>query len=121
MTVRISQRMLNLVYSVSRITGGLFFHPYQTMQSLIEDRQLVWLAALPTLLLAGLTLIWRSVVVPFVQIFTSCARVPAVVCGSAEVASDWVTVLMLSWQVLLLYLLFRFRWIKYKWQHDSQK
>ena len=40
----------SLVYSISQIILGLFFHPYQTMQTLVRDRVFTPLVLLPTLL-----------------------------------------------------------------------
>lgn len=95
-------------YSVGRISLGLLLHPYQTMQSLVFERTFWWLSLLPTMILASLTLAWRLMIVPGVQVFFSCSSTGWVACQYLEFVSNWVTFFCLYWQIMLLYLLFRF-------------
>lgn len=106
------------LYPLARVSGGLLLHPYQTMQSLVEDRQLVWLAVMPTIILAALTGFWRGVMVPVVRLFTSCSEVASWICLALVWLADWVVSFMVVWQVLLLYLLFRFRWVWRQWRRE---
>lgn len=99
-------------YALGQISLGLLLHPYQTMQMLVEDRVFVWMSIAPTLLLAFATVVWRVILEPFLY-FLICQV--AGVCGNDVVATtlafltNWFTFYMLYWQVLLMYLLFRFR------------
>ncbi len=99
---------LSIVYSIVQITLGLLLHPYQTMQSLVEDKIFVWMTLLPTGVLALVTLLWRFVVVPLVQLVFSCQKTGFVGCVWLPFFSDWLTFFCIYWQILLLYLLFRF-------------
>ena len=98
----------SVLYSSAQITFGLLVHPYQTMQSLVKERVFVWMAALPLFLLMGVTVLWRGAVVPMVQLFFSCSAAP-IVCDVVSFVSNTVVFFCWYWQVLLLYLLIRFR------------
>ena len=86
-------------YSVGQIALGLLLHPYQTMQSLVQEKVFVWMVLLPSAVLAVVTMVWRAMGVG--------------VAGEMNFAmltffSDWFTFFCLYWQILLLYLFFRF-------------
>lgn len=100
--------LLSIFYSVSQLTLGLLLHPYQTMQSLVEDKVFVWMTLLPTGVLAIVTMMWRFVIIPAVQLFFSCQRTGFVSCSWLPFFSNWLTFFCIYWQILLLYLLFRF-------------
>ena len=102
--------VLSAGYSIGQITLGLLLHPYQTMQSLVEDGVFVWMTLLPTAVLAVVILLWRLLIVPVVQLVFSCQGGGgfAVLCGTLPFLSDWLMLFCLYWQVLLLYLLVRF-------------
>ncbi len=100
--------LLSLVYSVGQLTLGLLLHPYQTMQSLVEDKVFVWMALLPTGVLAVVTVLWRFVIVPLVQLVFSCQKTGFIGCAWLPFLSNWLTFFCIYWQILLLYLLFRF-------------
>ncbi len=99
---------ISIGYSIGQLTLGLLLHPYQTMQMLVEDRVFIWMSLLPTAVLAVVTLLWRWLVVPSVQTVFSCQTSGFIGCDYITFTSDWLTFFMLYWQVLLLYLLFRF-------------
>jgi hypothetical protein len=106
----------SVAYSIGQLTLGLLLHPYQTMQSLVEEKVFVWMALLPTGVLALVTLLWRFGVVPVVQLVFSCSAGGVLVgeglvalCGWLPFFSNWLTFFCVYWQVLLLYLLFRFQ------------
>ena len=98
----------SLIYSVFQIAQGLLLHPYQTMQSLVRDKVFVWMTLLPTLVLALVTVIWRFLIVPLVGLIFSCQASSFVGCDILPFISDWLTFFCVFWQILLLYLLFRF-------------
>jgi len=98
----------SVIYSISQIIGGLLLHPYQTMQSLVRDRVFVWMSLLPMAVLAITTVVWRFGVVPLVQLIFSCAASGLWLCNWLSFLSNWLTFFCLFWQILLLYLLFRF-------------
>lgn len=95
-------------YSLGQIGLGLFLHPYQTMQSLVAEKVFIWMTLFPSGVLAVVTLLWRFVIVPMVRILFSCQRTPILACDTLPFFSNWLTFFCLYWQILLLYLLFRF-------------
>lgn len=98
----------SIAYAVGRIGLGLFLHPYQTMQSLIEEKVFIWMVMLPTAVLAVVTFMWRFLVVPLVGLVFSCSASGFGGCSWLPFFSNWLTFFCLYWQVLLFYLLFRF-------------
>lgn len=78
------------------------------MQSLVRDKVFVWMSLLPTLILAMVTIIWRFAVIPLVRLVFSCQSSTFVGCDMLPFISDWLTFFCIYWQILLLYLLFRF-------------
>lgn len=100
--------LLSVLYSVGQITLGLLVHPYQTMQSLVRDKVFIWMTLLPSVSLALVTLVWKWLVVPFVKLAFSCSDVLLGGCEFLPFFAMWLTFFYLYWQILLLYLLFRF-------------
>ncbi len=98
----------SLVYSVGEIGQGLLLHPYQTMQNLQQEKVFSWMTLFPTAILAIITLLWRFGVVPLVRLFFSCSNSGFWGCNGAIFMSDWITFFCIYWQILLLYLFFRF-------------
>ncbi len=108
--MKIERPFYTLIYSLGRITLGLLLHPYQTMQSLLEEKRFIWMTLLPTVVLAIATILWKYVIVPVVQTVFSCQRDAFIFCDWIPFVSDWLTFFCLFWQVMLMYLLFRFHW-----------
>ncbi len=100
--------VVSVGYSIGQITLGLLLHPYQTMQSLVRDQVFVWMTLLPTGVLAVVTLLWKYGVVPVVRMIFSCQSSGFVGCDYLTLLSNFVTFFCIYWQILLLYLLFRF-------------
>lgn len=107
----IKQAFFSIIYSVGQIGLGLLVHPYQTMQQLVEDQVFAWMALLPSGVLAVVTVGWRWWIVPSVRMFFSCSQTHFWACDYLTFVSNWLTFFMVYWQVLLLYLLFRFHWV----------
>ncbi len=101
------QAITSIIYALAQISGGLLLHPYQTMQSLVRDKVFVWMTLLPSLILALITIGWRFLLVPVVQMFFTCST-SSFSCEWLPFLSNWITFFCLYWQVLLLYLLIRF-------------
>jgi hypothetical protein len=99
---------LSIFYSIGQLTLGLLIHPYQTMQSLVEDKVFVWMALLPTGVLAIVTIVWRFLIVPAVHLVFSCQETGFFACDWLPFFSDWLTFFCIYWQILLFYLLYRF-------------
>lgn len=99
----------SFLYAIGQITLGLLVHPYQTMQSLVKERVFVWMAAMPLYLLAVITVAWRFLVVPTVQLLFSCSTEYYLACDMLSLVSNTIIFFCWYWQVLLLYLLVRFR------------
>jgi hypothetical protein len=95
-------------YALGQITLGLLLHPYQTMQSLVKDKIFSWMALLPTGVLAVVTILWRFVIVPLVQLVFSCQSTGFWGCSWLPFVSNTLTFFCFYWQVMLIYLLFRF-------------
>lgn len=102
------QIITSAIYALAQISGGLLLHPYQTMQSLVRDRVFVWMTLLPSAILALVTVFWRFILVPIVQLFFSCSAASFVGCQWLPFISNWITLFSLYWQILLFYLLVRF-------------
>jgi len=109
--------IFSFFYSIGQISLGLLVHPYQTMQMLVSDKVFVWLSLLPTLILAGLTGLWRIGIEAVVEGML-CRQNSFVMIGSIHISctevtffTNWVSFFMIFWQILLLYLLFRFYFV----------
>lgn len=99
----------SFVYSVVQIGFGLLVHPYQSMQSLVRDKVFVWMSLLPTLVLAVITWGWRWIIVPLVQYFFSCSTTSFFLCEYLSFFAYCLVFFCFYWQILLIYLLFRFK------------
>jgi hypothetical protein len=95
-------------YSVGQLGLGLLLHPYQTMQSVVQEKVFVWMTLVPSVVLAVLTIVWRFVIVPLVQLLFTCRDYQLWACHLLPVASNWIAFFCIYWQILLFYLLFRF-------------
>ncbi len=102
---------LSLFYSTGQVALGLLLHPYQTMQSLVKGKVFVWMTVTPLYILAAATVLWKFLVVPLAQILFSCSTKYYVSCDLLSFVSNTVVFFCLYWQVLLLYLLLRFKLI----------
>jgi len=111
MTQPKSYFIVSLVYSIGQITLGLLVHPYQTMQSLVQEKVFVLMSLLPTLLLGFVTVVWRYLFVPVVRVVFSCTSTGFFGCEYIDFFSNWLTFFMIFWQLVLLYLFFRFWWL----------
>ncbi len=101
--------ILRLLYAMLRISAGLVLHPYQTMQSLLAaETKFVWLTLLPSVGLACITIIWRFMVVPTVGLFVPCSELPVAACAVLPFIGNALTFFCVYWQLILLYLLYRF-------------
>lgn len=109
-----NKHLYTFVHAVGKITLGLLLHPYQTMQSLVQERTFVWMTLLPTVVLALVTALWKYITVPIVSTVFSCYT-NQLFCIWIPFVSDWLTFFCLFWQVMLIYLVYRF-----KWAFDSQ-
>lgn len=99
----------SFTYSVLQIAQGLLIHPYQTMQSLVEEKVFTWMSLLPAFLLAIITVLWKYLLVPVVRVVFSCSTSNFFACDYLVFFSNWLTFFFVFWQVILIYLLFRFR------------
>jgi hypothetical protein len=97
----------SLFYSIGQLSLGLLLHPYRTMQMLVEDKVFVWMALIPTLLLGFSTIVWRFLLMPFLNIVLLDYSDQTIKVFML-LLTNWFTFYMFFWQILLLYLLFRF-------------
>jgi hypothetical protein len=97
---------LSFFYALGRFAFGLLVHPYQTMQLLVRQKMFVWVVLTPTFLLGIPTLAWNA-------LLSLAAPVLSIDLFWLDLAisflSTWITVFVVYWQIILLYLLARFR------------
>lgn len=98
----------SVVYAVGQISLGEFLHPYQTMQLITAQKIYAPLALLPSLLLSILTVFWRIIFVPTVSLLFSCRQTELWVCDWLPFLATWIIFYCVLWQVMLLYLYYRF-------------
>lgn len=99
--------LLSFLYALGRFSLGLLFHPYQTMQLLVEQKIFVWLTLLPTVILGLLTVVWKIIIL---SVFTLLFKnQPQEIFAIFSFLSTWVTIFIMYWQIMLFYLLIRFR------------
>jgi len=101
--------IISLFYSFGQVALGLLLHPYVTMQSLVKKKVFVWMSATPLFILAGTTISWKFLFVPVVQVVFSCSTTYYFACDVLSFISNTIVFFCWYWQVLLLYLLVRFR------------
>ncbi len=100
--------LFRIVAALFRVSSGLLLHPYQTMQTLVDDTWLVWVTLLPSAVLAVVTVLWRILVVPLLGLLFPCSSVPLHLCSTLPLLGNILTFFCIYWQMILLYLLFRF-------------
>jgi hypothetical protein len=98
----------SLVYSLFQIAQGLFFHPYQTMQSLVREKVFFALTFLPVLVWVFARAAWGLIIVPLVRLMFSCSASNFVGCDFIPFFTHWLLYFCILWQVMLVYLLVRF-------------
>lgn len=109
-----SDFLVSFFYALGRFAIGLLIHPYQTMQLLVEEGVFVWLAFLPAMILGFATAAWRALLLPILRISSRfiCQGWQQTCLGLGTAwmsfAATWIVVFCIYWQILLLYLLFRF-------------
>lgn len=96
-------------YSLFQISQGLLLHPYQTMQSLVREQVFIWMSFLPSIFLVGLTLIWRYILFIILKFFISHIFLIAPLVSAVKFFGNCLIFFCLYWQIVLGYLLFRFR------------
>lgn len=121
----------SFLYSSAQISQGLIFHPYQTMQSLVQEKVFVWMSLLPTVFMAFVTIFWKIMLTPLIGMIFSCREGSegwmrwlivdvfnrpfwlsygaTQSCRVLPFISDWLIFFCIYWQIMLLYLLFRFK------------
>jgi hypothetical protein len=100
--------LTSIIYAIAQITGGLFLHPYQTMQSLAQDKVFSWLTLLPILVFILSKVVWIYLIVPMVQFVFSCSTTYFFGCDLIPFFANWLLLFCIYWQVLLIYLFLRF-------------
>lgn len=106
----------SLSYSLFQITQGLFFHPYQTTQSLVREQVFSWMVWLPTVTVGSVYIVWKIAIVPLVRLLFSCQESTFQICRVLPPLSNWLVFFCLYWQLLLGYLWIRF-WLAERAKH----
>ena len=106
--MKVNSAVSSTFYAVGQLGLGLLLHPYQTSQGIVQEKVFSWMALFPSVILAMLTVLWRFFIVPLVRQYFSCAPSHTLVCGLLPFVSNWLTFFCIYWQILLLYLFFRF-------------
>lgn len=100
--------LASLFYSLGQITLGLLLHPYQTMQSLVEDKVFVWMTLLPSAVYVIAKVLWHFIIIPVVRFAFSCSSSSFFGCDIIPFFANWLVLFCVFWQILLIYLLLRF-------------
>lgn len=95
-------------YSLAQVAQGLFFHPYQTVQSLVRDRVFFALIFLPSVVWVFAKVVWGFVIVPLVRLAFSCSTSEFAGCDFIPFLTNWLLYFCALWQVMLVYLFVRF-------------
>lgn len=100
--------LISFFYALGRFAFGLVVHPYQTMQLLVRQKLFVWVVLTPTFLLAILTVLWNFLIIP---VGSSLSLSPSfsLLSPALSFLSTWIITFVVYWQMMLLYLLVRFR------------
>jgi len=98
----------SFLYACGKITLGLLLHPYQTMQSLVQERVFLWLTLLPSAVFILAKVVWLLVLVPVVRFAFSCSTSGFFGCELIPFLANWLVLFCFYWQILLLYLALRF-------------
>jgi len=106
--MKLKKAMSSGAYSIGQVALGLIVHPYQTLQSVVQEKVFIGMVLLPTAVLAIVTVAWRFFIVPVIQTLFSCSPHHLLACSSLPFFSNWITFFCIYWQILLLYLFFRF-------------
>ncbi|OGJ16784.1 MAG: hypothetical protein A2632_01945 [Candidatus Pacebacteria bacterium RIFCSPHIGHO2_01_FULL_46_16] len=102
------QFVISFLYACGTITVGLLLHPYQTMQSLVQERAFLWLTLLPLAVLVLVKVVWFFVLVPLVRFVFSCSSSGFFGCDLIPFVANWLVLFCVYWQILLFYLAVRF-------------
>ncbi len=102
------QVFLSIAYSLGQISFGLVLHPYQTMQSLVNEKVFVWMSLIPSILLMLITIFWKFLIVPLVGYVFSCSQSLYFNCDWLTFVSNFITFYCIYWQIMIFYLLLRF-------------
>ncbi len=104
-------KMFSLGYWYSSRSLGLFVHPYVTMQTMVRQQFLRPLVLLPLIM-------WLSSWVVGLLIFQTARVLPESFVGFFAFLKTplaftwwWATLFLAWWQVVLIYLFLRFRWV----------
>lgn len=96
------------LYAVCRISAGLVLHPYQTLQSVVQEKVFLWLTILPSVILVFLMLNWRFWILPNLEIWFECHPHYPYICAGVHILAAWISFFCLYWQLLVGYLTVRF-------------
>ncbi len=99
--------VVSFIYALLRFAFGLLVHPYQTMQNLVEERVFIWLAILPTVVLAFLTIFWNLILLPLLLVILNLDGY--LISKTVSLIATWFTMFCFYWQLMLFYLLIRFK------------
>jgi hypothetical protein len=96
------------LYAVFRISVGMVVHPYQTLQSVVQEKIFLWLTLLPSVILFILMLNWRFWILPNLEIWFECQPHYPYICTAVRFLAAWISFFCLYWQLLVGYLTVRF-------------
>lgn len=96
------------IYAVFRISAGMILHPYQTLQSVVQEKIFLWLTILPAATLFILMLNWRFWILPNLEIWFECYPNYPLICHAVRGVAAWISFFCLYWQLLVGYLTVRF-------------
>lgn len=96
------------VYAICQIAVGLVLHPYQTLQSVVQEKVFLWMSVFPGVLLFFLIVNWRMWMLAFLEFWFDCSPHFPLLCQLADVMALWIAFFCVYWQILVGYLTIRF-------------
>lgn len=103
--------ILSYIYALFRFSLGLLLHPHQTMQILVVQKTFIWITLMPAIFFGLLAVLYRVALLPLTGFFLSVLALPptSLIFTLNSFLTTWLVIFIVYWQILLLYLLFRFR------------
>jgi hypothetical protein len=108
MTKRNPSFTASALYASASFATGLLLHPYQTLQSIVQEKVFLWMSFLPAAILVFLVINWRVWMLPTLEFWFECQPNYPYICRVVKLVAAWITFFCLYWQVLVSYLTVRF-------------
>src|SRR5258708_33575068 len=104
--ILLRRAVMSTSYSVGQLALGLLLHPYQTLQSVVQEKVFLWMTGLPAVVLILLIFIWQKVVGQFFYSFFACDFSSSFACGGVHFLARLGLLFFFFWPNLLLLFFF---------------